>query len=842
MAKHKTRSTRSTLVAAAILLTALALLLWATLRADETSPGSGAPADAPQGDVAETARWLPSAHDPSKREQLIDTGAAAQSADVSADALQVTVQAEDGAPVPRAAVLLQVNKHVQEQTTDAAGRARFDFNADEARLLVLPQSRPPHGAILTKAALQTSNTSTDTWIHSVALPQGATVAGRVVLEGSLTPAAGVPLRLAAESYLFDLDPVPHDLWTSPLQDALERRGDVQSFIHVNTDAAGRFAFTGLKPDWTGEISFPEYAPFAWRASGASLRVTDPTIVSIPGPTSELLLVLARLPAVFGHVQLADGTPADGAEVEFYVELEADEFGGGEALCDETGYFSIRLLESHGVDGVAVAWPKVLAAELEVDDLRGAQEFRRTWAAGELPRSGDLGTLTLQGLRELHVIIEDTSDQPVAGATVKGARETSVTDARGKCTVHVVDPSDELPIGARGFAIARYPSLGGLGTAAQPSRYVLMPGNAWVVRLDADLALAKTTQLQIEMSEPVFEDLAGTPEELAKYRATQWQFSPSPLHHAGGAPLCQSSTHSSLGSGSAKYAWDERGEVHLPSVLPGRFVIARVLSHGGISMCESRVQLPAAEGRLTTVLSPPTDNLCVIQGQVMHADEPVWASLELGSLWQYAGVDGEFRFVVLASGEEFALKVRADDFIPQETTVQLVAGTAEHKFELVPSYELLVKFVGPDGPVSPGVFKPIDSAHAKCIPLADGVHIRPLPAGLIELNATLSGRTFPISVDPSVQPTVVVRTPRLVKLQVLVPKRGDVRDVNYEVTDVHGNHVLMVRDEPMRTVNVFPGVYQVRATAMNALPWKAVWTIPDAKPPGGIIRRTLFEDR
>ncbi len=316
--------------------------------------------------------------------------------------LDFVILHEDETPVGDAAVLLfrgeEVLDHARTDRNGTAGFAALFAPAEVAgvlghRLLFRNPVPPGPGE------------------HTIRIPLGAVVAGRVLVNGA-------PPNELLELHLFQELPVPPEVRAPAfLEAALGVQGGFSDRRVGSTALDGGFRFADLPPDWSGRLFFPPGFTLEENGSGALV---------LAHPARDLLLPLVGTPAISGVVlDPRKGEPVAGARIDYNLVAGSQTKARVGFKADGKGRFRIPLdfgsLERASLDILA---PGVGTLSLEIHDVDGE-------------RGRDLGDLVLHPVRTVAFQVRDEKGKPVAGALARlegKGRPGEPTDAAGLGTL------------------------------------------------------------------------------------------------------------------------------------------------------------------------------------------------------------------------------------------------------------------------------------------------------------------------------------------------------------------------------------------------------------------------
>jgi RNA polymerase sigma-70 factor (ECF subfamily) len=144
--------------------------------------------------------------------------------------------------------------------------------------------------------------------EKVVVPRGATLAGRVEVDGR-APEGSLSLELDSDQHLFQGRSIPPEV-TAEVGNC--RR------IRATVDDVGRFQFHGLAPGWSGVL----WAPPDHRLVGERRGAYGDESLYVPAAREELVLSLTRRSTLQGRVVDPRGRAVPGAEVRVFVPGEA----------------------------------------------------------------------------------------------------------------------------------------------------------------------------------------------------------------------------------------------------------------------------------------------------------------------------------------------------------------------------------------------------------------------------------------------------------------------------------------------------------------------------------------
>jgi RNA polymerase sigma-70 factor (ECF subfamily) len=410
--------------------------------------------------------------------------------------------------------------------TDGRGRARFAASPRPGGAVVLASGHAPCIARLDSLLGE----------RSIALADGAAVAGRVLVDGS--PASS-GLRL-----LLSMPPIDDDSLPKAIEDLLARPAA------TSTDADGRFAFRGLSPTWRGQLRLP---PTHWLLTPTETERADDRKLDLPRPTSDLVVATTKLQVIAGRVVWSDdGSAVPAASVmgkAIFVDSTTGTTTSVEA--DDTGRFEMAVVPVFTPSRERWRQPEnriaIDRAELMVHapGSGGGHLFEfdaRTTHVDdvvvELPRA-----------KQKHFLAVDERGAPVAGARVKAGELSAPTGVDGRGTFH----GDAQLIGAPAHRTAvAEPRAQARGDRDDPWVFVLASGGDLRLRFRTPTGEPYTAgHIQLHASGPIF---AGAPSSFG-------------LHRALAIGLAGCSYERADGPMDLQLAPDRNGEVVLPSPLP-----------------------------------------------------------------------------------------------------------------------------------------------------------------------------------------------------------------------------------------------------------------------------------
>jgi RNA polymerase sigma-70 factor (ECF subfamily) len=410
--------------------------------------------------------------------------------------------------------------------TDGRGRARFAASPRPGGAVVLASGHAP--CIAQLDSLQGE--------RSIALADGAAVAGRVLVDGSPARAG---LRL-----LLSMPPIDDDSLPKAIEDLLARPAA------TSTDADGRFAFRGLSPTWRGQLRLPHTH---WLLTPTETERADDRKLDLPRPTSDLVVATTKLQVIAGRVVWSDdGSAVPAASVmgkAIFVDSTTGTTTSVEA--DDTGRFEMAVVPVFTSSRERWRQPEnriaIDRAELMVHAPGSggghlfefdARTTRVDDVVVELPRA-----------KQKHFLAVDERGAPVAGARVKAGELSAPTGVDGRGTFH----GDAQLIGAPAHRTAvAEPRAQARGDRDDPWVFVLASGGDLRLRFRTPTGEPYTAgPIQLHASGPFF---AGASSTLG-------------LHRALAIGLAGCSYERADGPMDLHLEPDRNGEVVLPSPLP-----------------------------------------------------------------------------------------------------------------------------------------------------------------------------------------------------------------------------------------------------------------------------------
>ncbi|MCU0867559.1 MAG: hypothetical protein MUC36_27575, partial [Planctomycetes bacterium] len=286
---------------------------------------------------------------------LGETAAAADVAAVSRREFACRIRVRDAQQRPVAGCAVSIwrdgDEAVQRGTTAADGRASFAGCSGAGGWLV----EPPGLVALAATCAELDGE------HEVVLATGERVTGVVLVDGEPAP-AGLLLGLSSAVQLPDGAPA-----------GMRQRWSYVPPRLLETDAAGRFEFDGLRPDWRGNLLMPsshwllpdETTPDAW----------EPSRLELARPQQDLVLRTTALPTVRGRVVWDDsGEPVVGGYVSVTAVCADQREPNGTAAIGPGGRFAVGLHpggHEYREWLVAAARPPIVSAQCYVQAVPGA---------------------------------------------------------------------------------------------------------------------------------------------------------------------------------------------------------------------------------------------------------------------------------------------------------------------------------------------------------------------------------------------------------------------------------------------------------------------------------------
>ena len=337
------------------------------------------------------------------------------------------------------------------RVTGAGGLATFPSHPDDGGLAVFS----PQGLHAYRRPVRLDVS------HEIILDGSASIAGVVLVDGQpAPPGVGLALRSA---------------WPPPPVDAPDLVREIEAgraaLLQTTTQSNGAFEFAGLPMDWRGTLLAP---PTHWivEAPGRSNAYS----LDLVAPNPRITLGLTRLPTLHGRVVWKDiGSPVANAPIVAVGRCVDGVSASRSGTTDANGNFQLGLAPSRG--GLEKSWldpktrPGIVDVQLTCAGVPGSEGVlsqRFSWAEAQ-------ASLTLELTRAalFHFKAETAGGLPVADAVVDSG-ECTPTDALGRGDYRGTAPKW---VGAPGFSVTPARSRTGDGSASNPLRFVLSPGNA-----------------------------------------------------------------------------------------------------------------------------------------------------------------------------------------------------------------------------------------------------------------------------------------------------------------------------------------------------------------------------
>jgi len=666
--------------------------------------------------------------------------------------------------------------------------------------------------------------------HTIRVPPGARVEGKIVVDGGL-PDRPMKLKLTRDGPGRAEERVPLFLAT-----ALGIRLDLPETRKGTTASDGSFRFSDLPSDWSGKLLFPR---------GLTLEETGDDFLALSHPARALRIGLVRSPAIRGRIVDSAGAPVAKAEVEY--ELKAPtQVTGSSSYSGEDGRFRIPLtfgsLDQASMEIVA---SDVGSLSLEIHDVDGE-------------RGRDLGDLVLKPVRKIAFQVRDEKGKPVEGALARLAgkdRSSEPTDERGSGILDDA-PLEPFPmtVDALGFQQAA----------------VTVPAE---LEAPLEVTLSRSGRLEILIRDPAGDPVPGLYLVLS---STQPPFEgdqalrPDSILGELGASRAEASRSKRNPDGSWKslgvtFRPDEDGRLLLSGLRPGipLDLEAHQAVAGSPPVAALRgVTLGRGEWRRLVLEVPGPAR--ILQGRIVDArGNPLNGSIEIwrrsegeaipdaGLGWGYnvANTDrqGRFRFERIYE-DAVDLEARGRGFLPRVLRNQPVPRDGK-EIEIVldegPGRTVRVQVAGPGGqPVAAlevlakqGPFRLAMGRRQE-----DGRFlVEGLPAGRVELSAWIAGRAFSQTHDTA-DPEAILTVPASgsVKVRWIAPIPPDTSSLlelaPESAPEKSLGHRFPEKGEAPGSMTfpvVFPGTYRCRITLYSRRPggeWiypPETWTAPAA---------------
>ena len=657
--------------------------------------------------------------------------------------------------------------------------------------------------------------------HEVLLATGARVTGVVLVDGEPAP-AGLLLGLSSPLQLVDGAP-----------QALKKKWAYVPPRLLETDAAGRFVFDGLRPDWRGGLMMAsshwllpdETAAKEWR----------PRYLELERPQQDLVLRTTALPTVRGRVVWDDsGEPVTSGYVGLDAKCSGERHATGSAAIGPGGRFAVGLEPGlHDYRGwlVAAARPSLQSADVVVQAVPGGVPLSVTIADAALATELEL---RVQRAPTTFFLAIDEQGTPLAGAQVD-VEDSSRTGADGRGWFR---GTDVRYIGAEGRVVLPVVAQRGSGTEADPLVYVLPPANRLtVIVVPPAGSTARGLQVLLAGAQPMSAGGKGR----------------SPLHDRFGQRLQEGGiTRTRAEGGTEKIKTlsvilgsDGRAEFHslVPDFACQLVVVDAVeneLARTEIVLppygrrIEQRVEVGSSarriRGRVTDERGQPLPN----------ANVSLWhrAGADMRTMRPKVRADGSFESLGLHSSGSFDLLVRAAGFAPAFRRGLTADRDGEfHEIRLLPGRAVTVRVVDRDGQPAEVFAQPegFEFEHEIQQRVGPGaLRWGNLPARVVFV-AVLNGERHELPHDTSVPEAVltVPSTGRVWAASALLPagEHGWSWAIELRRLDGRGQPVLVrFEQEAESSTPVLPGNYatvlmRAQRDPIGAQQWMAVRSGP-----------------
>lgn len=719
------------------------------------------------------------------------TAVAAGAVPASRREIACRIQVRDAQQRPVAGCAVSIwrdgDETVLHGSTAADGSASFAGCAGAGGWVV----EPPGLAALAAACAELSGE------HELVLATGERVTGVVLVDGEPAP-AGLLLGLSSPLQLPDGAPEAlREQWSSLPPRLLE------------TDAAGRFVFDGLRPDWRGTLIM---ASSHWLLPDeAAAKEWRPRHLELERPQQDLVLRTTMLPTVRGRVVWDDnGEPVTSGYVGVDGKCAGERGATGSAAIGPGGRFAVGLEPgAHEQLGWldAASRPSMRSADVVVHAVPGGVPFRGTIADAAL---GSELELRMQREPTTFFLVTDELGTPLAGAQVDVEDSTrTAADGRGWFR-----GTNVRYVGAEGRVVLPAVAQRGIGTEADPLVYVLPPANRLTVVVGAAAgSTAHGLEVRLEgarkmsaggKGRSVLHDRFGQRLRSGGFTRTR----------SDGAPELVETLSAIVGS-------DGRAEFH--SLSPDLVCPLVVVEAAGSELARTEIVLPAYGRRIEQHIDIGT-SARRIRGRVTDergqplpkADVSLWHQDRVvrGSVRLKVRTDGSFESQGLHSSESLDLLVRVGGFAP----VFLEGLTADrdgefHEIRLSPGRAVTIRVIDREGRPANVFAQPEGFEFQQEIQQRVGpgaLRWDNLPARVVFL-ATLNGERYELPHDTSV-PEAVLTVPSIGRVWAassLLPagERGWSWAIELQRLDGRGQPVLVrFEREAESSTPVLPGNY------------------------------------
>ncbi|HTF88449.1 MAG TPA: Ig-like domain-containing protein [Planctomycetota bacterium] len=644
-----------------------------------------------------------------------ETGARAAAVDTQrqeADAHQLEIFVVDPSNAPVADAKLAIfreGKLLAEFVTPSDGLARFrDLEGTAEYAIAAPSWEIARGTL-----------ELGTGRRTLALADGAVVAGTVIVDGGAPPEAFELWWQSDKAQ--DAAPLPPAVAKS-LRGKLSKR----AVATTRTNADGTFMIRGVRPQAAGFLSWSAryFLPDAENEYSARQ-------LSFDGPRRDLVLELSEGCELRLRVVDAAGAPVPQANVSLRREIknaDGTSTSTDSSAADAEGRYSkIMRADAVATFVATVAGPN--SAATKAYPLTRPAVLRGVWDAGDL---------TILATRTISVLVQDEASKPVSGARIYAwpgtfNSERPKTDDSGRLDVDYNPESPAIAVEAFGF----------LSTA------VAVPSEA----TEVTVTLERATLLEFELEAPSSEaqgltlELHGpTPMFVDEDLTTQAGQAPTRPRTLRGESGRWGTNTGSEGT-SANTSASKDGRWRVSGLLPNQPLRAKLLS-AGEALCEVEISPLSRGEQRKQVLRIGGNGKSLIVRVLAPSGEPhrgaVIYTVQGMNGFSGHGVDsnGELKLTGLY-GERCILDVNSEVYAPKRVCLQPIPD-GRYDVKLEPAQSLEVELVQPDGApyVGSADFQANIGGPARLhrTTLAPGRYrLDPLPRGdvLIEVNGSFN---------------------------------------------------------------------------------------------------------